>query len=431
MKILKRFSNILIYSIILFTFVNPVPVVVSLGMNEQGSVQMFLAGKQAYIFSIPVANAAGSSDSYILLEPLPVLNGPGSTGTTDTMDLGTYVIYAVNLLIAISAVAAVFMIIMGGLKYMTTDSWNKKSEGIKMAKDALIGLLMVVSTFIILRTVNKKLVDIPTTLVPPIDNLASSAVSSIYDDMAAGNTQLEKNVAAAKAAIEAQKIALETNNATLQTQKTTLQTEVAALMAPPSSLPNTDPEIASRLAQIQQIDGQMKVNTDKITTQEALALFNTEITAPAGSPRTIQQLIANDQNITAAYSAAFAKLQANGELDLTVLNNNRNYSEAILKLQRLNVSLGSAESYMVVMYGGTGTKTIKMFDPNTGTFANPLRPDEARALIEPFLTSVNNAITSLGTPPATTDPKAATLKSQLQSQYNTTNQAYNRSVIKI
>lgn len=156
---------------------------------------------------IPVVSA----QTYTALEPLPCFpsaptkdaNGvdiPG-TGVVCTSAIRTqfnfsdYMQFVFNLVIAISASAAVFMIVWGGFKYMTTDSWSGKSEGLDKVKSALLGLLLVLTSYMILRTVNPALVAIPTTLVTPLDinyaALRQSSAAAFLDDL---TSMLESNI---------------------------------------------------------------------------------------------------------------------------------------------------------------------------------------------------------------------------------------------
>jgi hypothetical protein len=62
--------------------------------------------------------------------------------------------------IAASAALAIVMIIIGGIQYMSTDAWSGKKDGKERIKQALVGLLLVMLTFLILQTINPKIVDI-------------------------------------------------------------------------------------------------------------------------------------------------------------------------------------------------------------------------------------------------------------------------------
>lgn len=129
---------------------------------------------------LPSAGLAQTSPTYTALEPLPCIPSPPGTpgGITcpggvgspqSTFNFQNYVQYIFNLIIAIAAAAAVFMIVFGGLEYMTTESWTSKGAGLSKVKNALYGLLLVLASYLILRTIDPRLVAIPTTLVAPLN----------------------------------------------------------------------------------------------------------------------------------------------------------------------------------------------------------------------------------------------------------------------
>ena len=109
---------------------------------------------------------------------------PGSAVVCDngaalqtTVDVKTYVQYAFNLLIALAAVAAVLMIVWGGFEYMTTDAVSGKEDGRKRMTNAIYGLLLVLCSFLILRTINPQFVQVPNSLVVPLGLGSKNTVS--------------------------------------------------------------------------------------------------------------------------------------------------------------------------------------------------------------------------------------------------------------
>ena len=151
----------------------------------------------------PVAHAQSGSISggYTLLEPLPDLTSGGG-GTKDNVQFSEYVDYAFKLFIALAAFASVFMIVWGGLQYMSTDAWEGKSAGISKLKNAVLGLLLVLCSYLILQTIDPRLVSIPSTLVPPLQGLdytpqMNSFLSGIDSQIASlkvQNTQLTQDI---------------------------------------------------------------------------------------------------------------------------------------------------------------------------------------------------------------------------------------------
>lgn len=102
-----------------------------------------------------------SAADYQLLAPIPGLLKSGSSNMTD---FSTYIPNLVKLVIGLAGGFAVLRIIMGGFLYVSSDAFGKKSEAKETIQNALIGLLLAMSAYVILYTINPKLVDIGFTL---------------------------------------------------------------------------------------------------------------------------------------------------------------------------------------------------------------------------------------------------------------------------
>lgn len=63
--------------------------------------------------------------------------------------------------IRVAVLLAVFMIIFGGIQYMTSDAVFNKEEGIHKINAAIIGLMLALSAFLILETINPRIVEEP------------------------------------------------------------------------------------------------------------------------------------------------------------------------------------------------------------------------------------------------------------------------------
>jgi Type IV secretion system pilin len=104
--------------------------------------------------------------SYTPLAPLPNL-------TSQTLELAKevtfsdYAQYVFNLLVALGAVAAVFMITWGGFEYMTSDVAGTKTGGLDKVKNAVYGLIIILASVLIVRTINPQFGNVPAGLVPP------------------------------------------------------------------------------------------------------------------------------------------------------------------------------------------------------------------------------------------------------------------------
>ena len=95
--------------------------------------------------------------------------------------LEKYVPGMFKLFIGLSAVWAVFMIVLGGIQYISTDAIFKKEEGRKRIENAVYGLVLVIAAWLILATINPALLEFKleitpaTTLLRPQGTLTTGA----------------------------------------------------------------------------------------------------------------------------------------------------------------------------------------------------------------------------------------------------------------
>ena len=94
---------------------------------------------------------------YTLLAPIP-LDGAGA-GDTQTTVASQYIRGVFMLIIGLATGLAVIMIMYGGIKYMSTDAFTGKSEARETIQNAIWGLLLVIGAWLILYTINPKLVN--------------------------------------------------------------------------------------------------------------------------------------------------------------------------------------------------------------------------------------------------------------------------------
>ena len=91
---------------------------------------------------------------YKLLQPLPISSNQTEVGTTTSSE---YFSGIVTLIIAFSLILAVIRIIYGGIKYMSTDAFQGKSEARGIIENALIGFVLVAAAWLIVSLVNPNL----------------------------------------------------------------------------------------------------------------------------------------------------------------------------------------------------------------------------------------------------------------------------------
>lgn len=113
------------------------------------------------------------NNSYHLLQPLTCEKGDSGcelnkeTGQYQltTFDpsgqgkLGIYLNYAIKLFIAICAVAAVVMITIGGIEWAGSELISKKEDGKQRIWQAVLGLILALSSYLILYTINPDLLN--------------------------------------------------------------------------------------------------------------------------------------------------------------------------------------------------------------------------------------------------------------------------------
>jgi len=102
-----------------------------------------------------------ATDQYVFLAPLG-----DKTSVSTNKPWEEYLPFAFNLLIGLSAAFAVVMIVIGGFQYMTTDAIQAKSAGKERIKNAVLGLVLVISAWLILNEINPELLKLKLDITP-------------------------------------------------------------------------------------------------------------------------------------------------------------------------------------------------------------------------------------------------------------------------
>lgn len=76
---------------------------------------------------------------------------------TNPCPFGNYLNIIIKLVLGIAGVLAMVMIVMGGIQYMTSDLISSKEAGKETIQHAILGLLLALGAFLILNTINPKL----------------------------------------------------------------------------------------------------------------------------------------------------------------------------------------------------------------------------------------------------------------------------------
>jgi hypothetical protein len=149
---------------------------------------VLIKSTMALSFFFSLANVTYALSDYTPLAPLPNLQA--NDGTTNFQ---TYIPGVFTLSIGIAAVLAFVMITIGGITYATSDALTGKQNGRKYIEDALWGLLLVIGAYVILNTINPKILvfdlDIPSasdtaSSTPPVSSQRPMTQEEIAADAA-------------------------------------------------------------------------------------------------------------------------------------------------------------------------------------------------------------------------------------------------------
>lgn len=152
-------------------------------------------------FSAQVVNAQAKNE-YTLLEPLPAVDGSGTF--MKTINLNTYIEYVFKFSIALAVFLAVIMIIWGGFEYMLSEIPFIKTNAKSRITNAIMGLLGALVSYLILVTIDPRLVQINTT-IDPIKINTSEAINfrnALAQDLAKLTDESRQSVLASQTKIE-------------------------------------------------------------------------------------------------------------------------------------------------------------------------------------------------------------------------------------
>ncbi len=149
------------------------------------------------VFAQTATPCVPGQDGYCALSPLP-----GVSDVTGKTNLNTYIKGMFQLAIGLAGVLAVLRIITGGITYMTTEAFEGKSDAKDTIRDAIVGLLLAISAYTILATVNPKLVNFEfgiegLRLGPPISSnggtgvVAGPSAGKVWGD--SGGDSIDRN----------------------------------------------------------------------------------------------------------------------------------------------------------------------------------------------------------------------------------------------
>lgn len=117
------------------------------------------------IFAVALAGvlgveAAHAQGSFVPLAPAPGGSRLGDLYGTTTTSLGSFINKLFVAALSLGAILAVLRLAYAGYLYMTTDAWGTKGKAKEVIGDVIIGLLLLLSIWLILRQINPQLLDL-------------------------------------------------------------------------------------------------------------------------------------------------------------------------------------------------------------------------------------------------------------------------------
>jgi len=130
------------------------------------------------------ANATTTdAGQYTLLEPLPCIAGVSTNCNANNMqtsiDISSYLLYVYKFGLAASVFLAIVMIIWGGFEYILSATPFGKSDGKGRIEKAVFGLVMVLVSYLILQTIDPRLVYVDSKI--PTIRVNSAELESFTD----------------------------------------------------------------------------------------------------------------------------------------------------------------------------------------------------------------------------------------------------------
>ncbi len=147
----------------------------------------FLAVVAGFVPSFLYAQPSGSGQNFVTLVPqLPLL------GNQTTVPQLLNALFGIT--IAIAAMLAVIMFVIGGFRYMASEAIGSKGDAKSQMQSAVLGLILVLVSILILNTINPDITmlnifrDVPENARPPDANVSSGSYQEIVVACAAPDT---------------------------------------------------------------------------------------------------------------------------------------------------------------------------------------------------------------------------------------------------
>ncbi len=142
----------------------------------------------------PASNNVNAPDS-AGRNAVPLTLSQPIDGVTVVSDLGNYIAVIYKYAIGLAATAAVIMIVYGGFRYLLGSAMSEVGEGKQIIQDALIGLLLVLGSYMILSTVNPNTLSLKLPNIQPVTpkTVPGATISEVVQ-LATQNTSTQSEI---------------------------------------------------------------------------------------------------------------------------------------------------------------------------------------------------------------------------------------------
>ena len=132
-------------------------------MRTQNKKILFLLGMSVFIL-VGLFSFSTAAFAEIKYTPLAPIDGYVEEMSITPDSFSDYLNNMFKLGIALCTALAVLMIIVGGIQYVSSDAWSKKSDGKERIFAALFGLLIAFGSWALLNTIDPRLLSTKLTL---------------------------------------------------------------------------------------------------------------------------------------------------------------------------------------------------------------------------------------------------------------------------
>ncbi len=126
---------------------------------------------------------AQTPTEYELLAPVPIGKCTGAANEECTTNTAEFLPGLFRLAIMLATGLAVIMIMWGGFKYLYSDAFGKKSEAKDIIWNAISGLLLAVSAWLIINTINPNMLNFDLTVINQVGSGSALTEGGVEGDI--------------------------------------------------------------------------------------------------------------------------------------------------------------------------------------------------------------------------------------------------------